>query len=177
MLSTEGRFAIVRRLTTHSLERAISRGARICCADSVASNAKSSATTTMSSITFPNGPSHGRTVSTSSSIHDDAFFSSSFDSALGNSFQMNPLSQHPPRTPRVSIVSNSHTYGGDIYTPQEEVIEQREDLFSEDGDEAAEKAAKAKVSSVEIWRELIKTSYGRDKAFVCVVLYRTSILC
>jgi hypothetical protein len=145
----------------------ISRGARIWLCVLVASSLWSPATTTMSSITFPNAH-HSRTASASSSVHEDAYFSSSFESAVGSSIQMNPLSQHPPRTPRTSIVSSSHTYGGDIYTPKDEVIEQREDLLSEDEEESVQEIAKGKVSSTEVLRELVKTSYGRDKAFVCV---------
>lgn len=57
-------------------------------------------------------------------------------------------------------------YGGDIYTPKEEVIEQREDLMSDDEDDITHKDVKSKVRSEDVFREMLKTSYGRDKAFV-----------
>lgn len=172
-LSANGRRAIMRRLTwRHSATWPAYLDCRAR-ALSVASSsqpppATTTTATTMSSITFPNG-GRERTASTSSSIHDDAYFSSSFESAVGSSFQMNPLSQHPPRTPRTSIISGSHVYGGDIYTPKEEVIEQRGDLLAEEDEvEAVPETVKARVKPVEVWRELVKTSYGRDKAFVRV---------
>ena len=79
---------------------------------------------------------------------------------------MNPLSQHPPRTPRTSVTSSSHVYGGDIYTPKEELIENRSDLTSDDEEDAMPEGPKSKVKVTEVWREMLKTSYGRDKAFV-----------
>lgn len=82
---------------------------------------------------------------------------------------MNPLSSHPPRTPRTSVISSSHIYGGDIYTPKEEVIEQQPEYFSEDEDDKTQVEAKSHIRREDIWRELLKTSYGRDKAFVRVM--------
>ena len=79
---------------------------------------------------------------------------------------MNPLSSHPPRTPRASVVSDSHVYGGDIYTPKEEVMEEQPEYFSEDEDDKAQVEAKSRIRKEDVWRELLKTSYGRDKAFV-----------
>ena len=76
---------------------------------------------------------------------------------------MNPLSSHPPRTPRTSVVSSQYAYGGDIYTPKEELIEQQPEVFSEPDDEEAHAS---KVSKEEVWHDLLKTAYGRDKAFV-----------
>ena len=119
----------------------------------------------MSSISFPHA-AHDHTADSSSSLHEDEYFNSSFESAAGSSFQMNPLGQHPPRTPRVSIISNSHVYGGDIYTPKSEVLEQRDDLAEEAAEEVVHETAKSRVRPTEVWRELLKTSYGRDKAFV-----------
>jgi len=119
----------------------------------------------MSSISFPHA-AHDHTASTSaSSTHEDGYFDAGFSSASTSSFQMNPLSSHPPRTPRTSIISNSHTYGGDIYTPKEEIIEQQPEYFSDDEEDKAQQAAKDRVRKEDVWRELLKTSYGRDKAF------------
>lgn len=81
---------------------------------------------------------------------------------------MNPLSHHPPRTPRTSVTSSIHAYGGDIYTPKEELIEHREDLNEDDEDIAVHEKAKSKVRTQAVWREILKTSYGRDKAFVSI---------
>lgn len=130
---------------------------------------KSPATTsTMSSISFPHA-AHDHTSSVASSaasLHESEYFAS-FGSVSGSSFQMNPLSQHPPRTPRTSIVSSSHVYGGDIYTPKEEVLENQSDLVDEE-DAAAKESGKSRVRTTEVWRDMFKTSYGRDKAFVSI---------
>ncbi|KAI0685912.1 hypothetical protein BC835DRAFT_1329154 [Cytidiella melzeri] len=124
----------------------------------------------MSSISFP----HAAHDQTASSSHEDAgYFNTDSHSAFatsstGSSFQMNPLSSHPPRTPRNSIVSSNHVYGGDIYTPKEEVIEERPEYFSDDGEEEEEEEvgkARTRVRREDVWREMLKTSYGRDKAF------------
>lgn len=95
----------------------------------------------MSSISFP---------------HDaDApgFYPSAFDGAA--SFQMNPLSAHPPRTPRASTaVAPAEVYGVQVYTPAPEP----EPLHEPD--------AGARVQREAVWRAMLTTSTGRDKAFV-----------
>lgn len=148
-------------------KREISRGACVLGCSLQSRQLTKLPVTTMTSITFPHGANdHTRSVSTSSSLNESGYFNS-FDSASTSSFQMNPLSQHPPRTPRTSVTSASHVYGGDIYTPKEELIEQRGDLASEDDeDDSGHKSAKSRIRTEEIWREMLKTSYGRDKAFV-----------
>ncbi len=122
--------------------------------------------TFMSSITFPNGASHGLSASNSSTVDVD-YFETGFEASPTSSFQMNPLSSHPPRTPRTSVVSRSHEYGGDIYTPQEEHIEQGTESLSDDEDDKDREAAKDRIRREDIWHEMLKTSYGRDKTFVC----------
>ncbi|GJE84634.1 peroxisomal biogenesis factor 11 family protein [Phanerochaete sordida] len=120
----------------------------------------------MSSISFPHA-AHDHTsamASSAASLQDDEYFNS-FSSASTSSFQMNPLSPHPPRTPRTSIVSNNHVYGGDIYTPKEEVIENQPELMEEEAEEAMHKQGQPRARATEVWREMLKTSYGRDKAF------------
>lgn len=119
----------------------------------------------MSSITFPHG-AHDLSASVSSTIPENDYFDAGFSSSSTSSFQMNPLSSHPPRTPRTSVVSGPHVYGGDIYTPKEEVVEQQPEYFSEDEDDKVQQEAKSSVRKEDIWREMLKTSYGRDKAFV-----------
>lgn len=127
--------------------------------------------TTMSSISFPHA-AHDHTASTAeSSIHGDGYFNESnaaFATSSTSSFQMNPLSQHPPRTPRASIVSSHHVYGGDIYTPKEENIEDQPEYFTDDEEDKTHQEARKKVRREAIWRDMLKTSYGRDKAFVRV---------
>ncbi|PSR73645.1 hypothetical protein PHLCEN_2v10564 [Hermanssonia centrifuga] len=118
----------------------------------------------MSSITFPNGASHGLSASNSSTADVD-YFETGFEASPASSFQMNPLSSHPPRTPRTSVASRSHEYGGDIYTPQEEHIEQGTEPLSDDEDDKDREAAKDGIRREEIWHEMLKTSYGRDKTF------------
>ena len=85
-------------------------------------------------------------------------------------FQMNPLSSHPPRTPRASIISGTSTgtYGGSIYTPKEEAPrdEPPEDDVELDREDEAVKKRAQRIRKEEIWKEMLKTSQGRDKAFV-----------
>lgn len=128
--------------------------------------------TAMSSITFPHAAhDHTAASASTSSLEESGYFN--FESATGSSaFQMNPLSQHPPRTPRTSVTSSNHVYGGDIYTPKEELIEQREDLDSDEETEAVRDGGKSIVRPEAVWRDMLKTSYGRDKAFVCIVQSR-----
>jgi hypothetical protein len=114
----------------------------------------------MSTITFPGQPS-------SSSPHD-VLYPLSFDSVSHNGFQMNPESAHPPRTPRTSATTtvpfSSQASAEDEGTedgPTELEIEVEEEENSQE-----KSAAKNQVHTQEIWRELLGTSTGRDKAFV-----------
>ncbi|OBZ76489.1 hypothetical protein A0H81_03552 [Grifola frondosa] len=123
----------------------------------------------MSSITFPySGPGHSPSPS-SSSINESSHFPSSYSaSADTDSFQMNPLSSHPPRTPRTSIISSSHVYTTEVYSSNGDAQERpntyEEDTEDED-DTTARNPAQHRVRKEEIWRELLKTSNGRDKTF------------
>lgn len=127
----------------------------------------------MSSVSFPTGVRPG---SPSSSVQE-SFFGSSYNPS--SSFQINPLSQHPPRTPRSSIVnvSQSQVYGSHIYAPASETEsisekppvedEQFEDEeVPEDVEETLGREAVEKIKSPDVWREVLRTSAGRDKAFV-----------
>ncbi|EKM59686.1 uncharacterized protein PHACADRAFT_181665 [Phanerochaete carnosa HHB-10118-sp] len=120
----------------------------------------------MSSISFPHA-AHDHTssmASSAASLQDSEYFNS-FGSSSGGSIQMNPLSQHPPRTPRRSTASGSQVYGSDIYTPKEELLENQPNLINEEVAEAVQEREKSRVRATEIWRDMLKTSYGRDKAF------------
>lgn len=135
----------------------------------------------MSSITFPYG-GHVHSASSSFVAVQDSRISSYEPPNDTSSFQMNPLSSHPPRTPRTSIISNgSHVLGSDVYDSREDrdVTSQAFEVEeSEDEDEMAQDTAKDRVRREDVWREMLKTAYGRDKAFVrpplmlcsCVVL-------
>ncbi|PIL36786.1 hypothetical protein GSI_00476 [Ganoderma sinense ZZ0214-1] len=123
----------------------------------------------MSSITFPYG-GHGHSPSSSFVTVQDSRLSSSYEPPSDtSSFQMNPLSSHPPRTPRTSIMSNgSHVFGSDTYDSKEdrEVTSQEfEAEDSESEDEETLDVAKDRVRREDVWREMLKTAYGRDKAF------------
>ena len=111
----------------------------------------------MSTITFPGQPS--------SSPHDN-LYPLSFDTT---GFQMNPGSAHPPRTPRSSVTmpysSQASTgHDGTEDCPTELEIE----LGEEEEEEASQEksATKGRVHIQEVWRDLLETSTGRDKAFV-----------
>ncbi|EIN10665.1 hypothetical protein PUNSTDRAFT_100354 [Punctularia strigosozonata HHB-11173 SS5] len=119
----------------------------------------------MSSISFPHSGAFGAS-SGSSSVHDDAVFSPSFEPS-GSSFQMNPLSQHPPRTPRTSIISNAastnstQVYGQEIYGAKGDNKSEHE-AESVDEEPTTPRPRK-KVRHETIWKEVLSTSYGRDK--------------
>ncbi|KAF7797514.1 hypothetical protein EIP86_008714 [Pleurotus ostreatoroseus] len=161
----------------------------------------------MSSISFPHAghpdarppPSSGSSLGDSRSPGGDGtseleYFASSFQGALqtNGGFQMNPLSSHPPRT-RTPRGEYEYDYGGDIYTPKEELIEQqRIEVVDEDEDDAGgddEKAGekvkgkgRPRVRFEEVWHDMLKTAYGRDKTFKAIqysmrlyLLFHTSL--
>ncbi|KIM91036.1 hypothetical protein PILCRDRAFT_161426 [Piloderma croceum F 1598] len=116
----------------------------------------------MSSITFPLG--HHSSGSSPSDHDTNGFYPPpSFDS--NSSFQMNPLSSHPPRTPRASlVVAHSHVYGTNVYENGEE---KKEQSVVDEGEDEEDKVQhfQPKVRKEDVWREIIITSVGRDKAF------------
>ena len=123
----------------------------------------------MSSITFPLG--HQSPGSSPSDNDTHGFYPPpSFDG--NSSFQMNPLSSHPPRTPRASLIAaHSHVYGTDIYESTEEKQEQSMDAEAYvDEEEVNVNDIQRKVRKEDIWREIILTSVGRDKAFVSILM-------
>jgi hypothetical protein len=125
----------------------------------------------MSAISFPNGHLSG---STHPDLADSMGFygGSSFDASGSSSFQMNPLSSHPPRTPRTSTMGNndsSNVYGVQVYASTEPDTEKEpmQEVEVDEEDERMKKRA-ARVRREAIWKEMLKTSVGRDKAFVSV---------
>lgn len=113
----------------------------------------------MSVISFPGQPS-------SSSPHE-ALYPLSFDSASTNGFQMNPLSAHPPRTPRTSVTMPFSSQPSAENEETEEYPNELEVEVNDEEEDGQEKlAAKSQVRAQEIWRELLETSGGRDKTFV-----------
>lgn len=119
----------------------------------------------MTSVSFPSGPDH--LPHSSRSNGDSQFYSAAYDTSA--SFTMNPLSSHPPRTPRTSVIANNtqsfHTGGFDTEKDAEEqdAVEEESEI---DEEEDRTKAAERKVRREDVWREMFLTSYGRDKAFV-----------
>ncbi len=134
----------------------------------------------MSSISFPMEQSG----SASGSSRDDQLFASHFSTS--SSFQMNPLSSHPPRSPHVSLISSAsssrpqHTnFTGDIYSDGlDPVAVEVASTSVEDMDPEEErvKSAEDNVKVAEIWREMILTSNGRDKSFVRLFVPPCSVL-
>ena len=123
----------------------------------------------MSSISFPN---HHRT----SGSHEDQFYTPEFDNS---SFQMNPLSSHPPRTPRTSIVPNSSsTFSNGKYENSNEDNREKVDIEDIEIDEEEEnvKSAERKIRKEEIWRGMLHTSAGRDKVFVSMIILGPSCM-
>ena len=128
----------------------------------------------MSSISFPH------IGQPSEPGHDAPYYSPSFDTS---SFQINPLSSHPPRTPRPSqhssvsyTPSRVSTYGNNNNTL---TFEEKDDgsqpsaetQHDEDGSALGEsdqaKEVEKKILVNDVWRDMLVTSNGRDKAFVC----------
>jgi hypothetical protein len=125
----------------------------------------------MSTISFPNphSPSHHDSPSSAGTNPGHInFFPTSYDpQASASSFQINPLSSHPPRTPRTSILNAS--FEKEMYTSAEEHDERPLD---DDEDVAKlESSAGKRVRKEDVWREMLSTSTGRDKALVCYSLY------
>lgn len=134
----------------------------------------------MSSISFPH--SGDEMGSSSSSLHDSMqapfYTPTPFD--MSSSFQMNPLSAHPPRTPRPST-TQSHfrnmSMSISVYDEKAEEEQDRETVKADkaevDEDEIVEldeedvhvKEAEKLVGAHEVWRDMFVTSNGRDKAF------------
>lgn len=98
------------------------------------------------------------------------YFNVSFVAGSESSFQMNPLSQHPPRTPRTSTVSRYHEYDVNTHTPNEELIEQQAESVSDDDEKTYDETHHVRVRREDVWHDLLKTAYGRDKSFVCSLL-------
>ncbi|KIY72942.1 hypothetical protein CYLTODRAFT_387799 [Cylindrobasidium torrendii FP15055 ss-10] len=108
---------------------------------------------------------------------DGQYYSAAFDTSA--SFTMNPLSQHPPRTPHASITRRSSALPGSETSHRQSMLsngtvdEKRRSVFEDTpesdesvaGDDEAEQVAKAKVLPEEIWRDLFASSNGRDKGF------------
>ena len=123
----------------------------------------------MSSITFPGGtPSYHHASAAAFDHPDPQSHTPSFDN-VSDVFRMNPLSHHPPRTPRQSVTASSASaYGVEAYNPLDETPETKE-LYEEDSEDEDDKArtqAEGKVKKEEIWRDLLTTSNGRDKTLV-----------
>jgi hypothetical protein len=118
----------------------------------------------MSDIAFPGHPS-------SSSQHDEGLYRLTFDSMPTSGFQMNPQSAHPPRTPRTSVMTSGTTpFNSQVDSNKEEPEDHPADVEVEpdvDEEESQERAAtKSQIHVQDICREFVKTSSGRDKAFV-----------
>ncbi|KAK7695674.1 hypothetical protein QCA50_000310 [Cerrena zonata] len=121
-------------------------------------------------LNFPHADHHS--AASSSSTHDlnDSYFSSSFEPPNASfQIQMNPLSSHPPRTPRTSVTSSSVKFGSEIYTSQEIAdeahIELNEDAETDDEDEKTREEAMNRIPKEVVWQDLLTTANGRDKAF------------
>ena len=115
----------------------------------------------MSSVTFPDASHYSM-----SSIHsNDEDGVSPYDLSFGtpHGIQMNPLSPRPPRTPRTSTTYSS---GYELPAPSPKRISASLDVEPEE-ERVDDQPAKTHVRSEEVWREIVKTSDGRDKAFVC----------
>lgn len=114
----------------------------------------------MSSITFPSASHYGVSSIHSNPGDEDGSYHSGFETTHG--IQMNPLSQHPPRTPKPSTAySNGYDLSASSPRRASTTLE-----VEEEEEHVHDHPAKARVMSEEVWREIVKTSNGRDKALV-----------
>ncbi|KAH8830196.1 hypothetical protein DL96DRAFT_1591968 [Flagelloscypha sp. PMI_526] len=108
----------------------------------------------------------------SSSQHndmEDSYYTPSFPSAstTGSGFVVNPLSSHPPRSARNSLISNGNASVYSSCTNEKEQATQEDDEERDLVDEEEEKVKfiEDRVHNSEVWKELFLSSNGRDKAF------------
>lgn len=117
----------------------------------------------MSSISFVR-PSSPASSTTSHGTRRATFPISSFEP--DQAFQMNPLSFHPPRTPRPSLTSQADMYSN-LYPDREEKAAFEQEERSDNHDSAIDTShIGGFVRRSEVWRDIISTSVGRDKALV-----------
>ncbi|KAF7331952.1 hypothetical protein MKEN_00075500 [Mycena kentingensis (nom. inval.)] len=90
-----------------------------------------------------------------SDVHNG--FYSAFDGAGSSSFQMNPLSAHPPRTPRTSTAAPIYHEHKEQEPPEEQDDDELEGAMLN--------KVELRVRKEEVWRDMFLTSNGRDKAF------------
>jgi len=150
----------VRGVVVHCLSSLAACAPAALIVDSVALHSHQ-ASSIMSTITFPGQPS-------SSSPHD-ALYPLSFDSVSTNGFQMNPESAHPPRTPRTSVTTTtrfSFQASAEDEGTEDGPTELEIEVDEEEEDSQEKSATMNQVHTQEVWRELLGTSSGRDKAFV-----------
>lgn len=138
----------------------------------------------MDSISFPH--SGDADLIPSSSLRDSmqAQFYTPPGYDVSSSFQMNPLSAHPPRTPRPSTAAQSHftTTSVGLYDDKSEDQTTEKGVAGDAGnedeevDEESERVVDAdkKVGRHEVWRDMLVTSEGRDKAFVRIASFPAS---
>ena len=119
----------------------------------------------MSSISFPNASHYSMSSVHSNAEDEDNPYRSTFDTTPG--IQMNPHSPHPPRTPRTSTV---YSGGFDPSLPSPKHTSGTLDLEPEE-ERVHDHPAKTRVKNEEVWREIVKSSDGRDKAFVRRVFF------
>lgn len=123
----------------------------------------------MASISFPHSAPGHLPHSSLPHDHEPGFYRDTFDTHSNSSFQMNPMSSHPPRTPRTSTAYSNYDHSDAATSVRDETarpnltVDVPDDV---DEDEDDYKSQKARVSKEEIWRELLKSSMGRDKTFV-----------
>lgn len=103
----------------------------------------------MSSISFHPSARHN-------AVGESQYYSADFDTSA--SFTMNPLSSHPPRAPRNRDAPIAKEIISEV-----ETIESTSEI---DEEEDSVKATERKIRREEVWREMVLTSYGRDKTFV-----------
>ncbi|KAF8639960.1 hypothetical protein AX17_001210 [Amanita inopinata Kibby_2008] len=115
----------------------------------------------MASITFPT--EHGS--SQASNGHGSHFYPPSFDTS--SSFQMNPLSSHPPRTQSISTLPTSPLSYNDLDEVGGEETEGNVIPEDVELDEQQDKVKnlEGRMRKEDVWREIFLTSNGRDKAF------------
>ncbi|KAF8665546.1 hypothetical protein AX16_000007 [Volvariella volvacea WC 439] len=108
----------------------------------------------MASISFPSSTE-------TSNTHESQFFGDGYDPS--SSFQMNPLSSHPPRTPKPS--TSGPRANGYSTTYEVKVDTSEDEREADDTEQESNDSTNTDVRKEDVWREMFLTSNGRDKAF------------
>jgi hypothetical protein len=122
----------------------------------------------MSTISFPSDSHFQPSSHPHSANNHPSFFPSSYDPDIPQSaFQVNPHSPHPPRTPKPSVHSSHPSVHHDEksrFSQPDTSTKIEDDTDSLSSSDLTPR--KPRVPAADVWRDILTTSSGRDKALV-----------